>query len=171
MAQELTRVLMITPPGSREGQGRLSAVDWAGLATSLRRAGIAADVYDASGPGRDLESVRVHIEHAWPHVVVTTADDTTSADARSVLASAKQIVPGVVTVLMASEAANDLRDFERGAAPDHDLRGAREQTVVEVLVRLRDARSASGARTLGGAHRRVRALFGAWLLLGVWRLT
>jgi hypothetical protein len=161
MVQEIKRVLMITPPGSRAGQGGFPAVDWTSLATSLRRVGIAAEVYDASVPGRDLESVRAHIEHAWPHVVVTASDGTTPAGARSVLASAKEIVTGVVTVLMASDAANDQGDFERGAAPDHDLRGAREQAVVRLLVRLRDERSTGGATAPGHVHRRVRALFGA----------
>ena len=165
MTQAITRVLLITPPTSRTGRCGLSTVDWAGLASSLRRAGMAAEVYDASGPGRDLESVRVHIEHAWPHVVISTSDGATAAGARSVLGSARQIVPGVVTVLVASRSANEQGGAERGAAPDLDLRGAADQTVVESVVRWRDAHANSAARTSGRGHHRIRALFAAWLLL------
>ena len=165
MHHEIMRVLLVTPPGGTPTAMRdAGAVDWSDLAASLRLAGLQSEVCDGSAFGRGPESIDAHIEHFWPQVVVTTTDAKTPAWARTVLESAKKIVPGVVTVLSGTQAGKGGGHAEAGRAVDHDLRGAGEHAELELLARLRESDRSPGLETPGRVRRRtLRALSATWL--------
>jgi hypothetical protein len=165
MHHEIMRVLLVTPPcGTPAAMRDAGTVDWSGLAASLRLAGLQSEVCDGSAFGSGPESIDAHIEHFWPQVVVTTTDATTPASAWTVLESAKNIVPGVVTVMSGAQAGKDRGDAEAGRAVDHDLRGAGDHAELELLARLREIDRSPGLETPGRVRRRtLRALSATWL--------
>ncbi len=95
----LTRVLLIAPPPDPGTACAPFPVGLAATAESLRAAGFVAEIYDATA-SQGERSVRLHIEHSYPQVVVVAADDKGAEVARQVLRAAKEIVPGVLTVLL-----------------------------------------------------------------------
>jgi hypothetical protein len=104
--REIRRVLLVTPPSGSSGSagaGALLPVGLAALAEALRAAGIEAEIYDAMVSALGPDSIRLAIEHSYPQVVVAAACSTTAEAARDVLRAAKEIVPGVLTVLIGAE--------------------------------------------------------------------
>ncbi|MGE5228562.1 MAG: cobalamin-dependent protein [Deltaproteobacteria bacterium] len=116
--REIRRVLLITPPASSSGSaaaGALLPVGLAGLAQTLRAAGIEAEIYDAMVSALGPDSIRLAIEHSYPQAVVVAACSATAEAARDVLRAAKEIVPGVFTVIVGQESAGGV---VRGGATD-----------------------------------------------------
>lgn len=103
-------MLLITPPGSSSGSaaGALLPVGLAALAQTLRAAGIEAEVYDAVVSALGPDSIRLAIEHSYPQAVVVAACSATAEAARDVLRAAKEIVPGVFTVIVGRESAGSV---------------------------------------------------------------
>jgi hypothetical protein len=106
--REIRRVLLVTPPGSSSGSaaaGALLPVGLAALAQTLRAAGIEAELYDAMVSALGPDSIRAAIEHSYPQAVVVAACSATAEAARDVLRAAKEIVPGVFTVIVGRDKA------------------------------------------------------------------
>ena len=82
----------------------LSPLGLAGLAESLRAAGFEAEIYDAMATSLGAQSIRLHMEHSYPQVVAAAAHGSTSEAARDVLRVAKEVIPGVFTVLLGAVA-------------------------------------------------------------------
>jgi len=99
-------VLLVTPPSGSSGPaaaGALLPVGLVALAGALRAAGIEAEICDAMVSALGPDSIRLAIEHSYPQVVVAVACAATADAARDVLQAAKEIVPGVLTVIVGAE--------------------------------------------------------------------
>jgi B12 binding domain len=109
--REIRRVLLVTPPAGSSGSaaaGALLPVGLAALAQTLRAAGIEAEIYDAMVSALGPDSIRLAIEHSYPQAVVVAACSATAEAARDVLRAAKEIVPGVFTVIVGQDSAGDV---------------------------------------------------------------
>ena len=104
--KQAIRSLTLVPSGGSSGSagaGALLPVGLAALAEALRAAGIEAEIYDAMVSALGPDSIRLAIEHSYPQVVVAAACSATAEAARDVLRAAKEIVPGVFTVIVGAE--------------------------------------------------------------------
>ena len=72
------------------------------LADALRAAGFEAHVYDATTSLLGPPAIGLEIEHSYPQVVVTPSAMETAEAALDILRVAKEVVPGVCTVLLTS---------------------------------------------------------------------
>ena len=135
--RDTRRVLLVAPPSSpgnnRSADG--APPDLALEAESLRAAGFRAEVYDATSCAVGASSIRAHIEHAYPQVVAVAAFGATES-ARDVLRAAKEVVPGVFTVLLGSQSPASAVEASRDRWADCvvDTEGA--ETLPGLLVRL-----------------------------------
>lgn len=96
-------MLLVNPPGDSKATatvGALLPVGLAVLAEAVRAAGFEAEIYDAVASALGPDSVRLAIEHSYPQVVVAAACATTADAAEGVLRAAKEVVPGVFTVIV-----------------------------------------------------------------------
>jgi hypothetical protein len=144
LTNELTRVLLITPPDGSESVAASpqlpDATAWASVAETLRAEGFAAEICGGASPYHRLDSIRISIEHSWPDVVVASADAAGPDAARDVLRAARQIVPTVITVLSGTSADPMAGRQQRDRAVDHVVRGSDDEALVALLTRLRAAR-------------------------------
>jgi hypothetical protein len=106
-ARALTRILLIVPsPGpQRSAATRAATLDTGVVVESLRTAGFQAEIYDATDFVVGTETIGLHIEHSFPQVVVVAAQNTTGEAAGDILRIAKEIVPGVFTVVLGARPA------------------------------------------------------------------
>lgn len=95
----LNRVLLIVPPSDSSAPGVPLPVGLAATAASLRAAGFVAEIYDATASHGE-RSIKLHIEHSYPQVVVVAAQNRGAEIARQVLRAAREVVPGVLTVIL-----------------------------------------------------------------------
>jgi hypothetical protein len=118
--RDVRRVLLVVPPSGSANvvsAGILVPLGLAALAESLRAAGFEAEIYDMAS-SLSAESIKLHIEHAFPHVVVAVAYAATTEVARDVLRAAKEVVPGVFTVILGAQATLRAGKARRDAAVD-----------------------------------------------------
>jgi hypothetical protein len=124
--RDVRRVLLVAPPtgsGNAVSAGFLVPFGLAALAESLRATGFEAEIYDMAS-SLSAESIRLHIEHAFPHVVVAVVYAATAEAARDVLRAAKEVVPGVFTVILGAQpspvwrSAADPPDSPRNVRPE-----------------------------------------------------
>jgi len=102
-ARDLKRVLLVAPPSDPVSAAPADVSPGSGLeaiAESLRAAGFQAEVYDAMTSSLGALSIRLEIEHSYPHVVATSSSSETAEAARAILRAAKEVIPGVCTVLL-----------------------------------------------------------------------
>jgi methylmalonyl-CoA mutase cobalamin-binding subunit len=107
------------------------------VAESLRAAGFEAEIYDAMASSFGAESIRLYIEHSLPHVVVAGAYAATAETARDVLRTAKEVVPGVFTVLLGAQLASAVAKAAKDAAVDCVVGDNGAETLPGLLARLR----------------------------------
>ncbi len=107
------------------------------LAESLRAAGFEAEIYDATAASLSAEAIRLHIEHSYPQVVAAAAYDATSETARDVLRAAKELIPGVFTVLLGAQSALVAGKAPRGGTVDCFVGDDCADTLPGLLSRLR----------------------------------
>jgi anaerobic magnesium-protoporphyrin IX monomethyl ester cyclase len=134
----IKRVALITPPyhsGVVESAGTWLNVGFVYIAGSLRAAGYEVDYYDAMSLWHKWPDIKKRIEEFRPDVVATTSFTASIVKALELCDLAKQINPGVVTVLGNVHAAFCYDEILQG---DHDtldyiVRGEGEVTLVELL--------------------------------------
>lgn len=96
------KVILITPPyhsGVVEAAGTWLNLGFVYIAGSLRKAGYDVDYYDAMACFHNYDDIRSRIEASRPDVVCTTAITATVNDCLKVSKLAKEINPGVITVM------------------------------------------------------------------------
>ena len=106
-SRDVRRILLVAPPagsGDVVSAGIVAPLGLAAFARSLRAAGFEAEIYDMAS-SLSAESIRLHIEHALPHVVVAVAYTASAEAARDVLRAAKELVPGVFTAIVGAQTA------------------------------------------------------------------
>jgi hypothetical protein len=103
----VTRILLIVPSlGPQRSAATGGATPDTGVVVeSLRAAGFQAEVYDAADSVVGTETIGLHIEHSFPQVVVIVAQNTTGEAAGDISRIAKEIVPGVFTVVLGARPA------------------------------------------------------------------
>jgi len=137
--RDLRRVLLVAPP---LGPGVVTAtdasppLDLVDAADSLRAAGFQVEVYDARMAADGARSIGLHIEHSYPHVVVAVARGTTSGAACRVLGDAKEVIPGIVTVLVGAQPATTANLALKSAAADYAISDIGSETLSGLLARL-----------------------------------
>ena len=137
---DLKRVLLIAPPlgsGMTVGADTLPPLDLVAIADSLRAAGFEPEIYDGVAASLGVESIRLHIEHSYPHVVAATAHGATSETAREVLRAAKQVVPGVLTVMLGAQPGSAAGKGPKDASVDYAVDESSAETLPGLLARLR----------------------------------
>ena len=136
----LRRVLLIVPPSDSRSvvpTAVLSPLGLAGLAESLRAAGFEAEIYDAMATSLGAQSIRLHMEHSYPQVVAAAAHGSTSEAARDVLRVAKEVIPGVFTVLLGARSALVTAKAPKDASVDCVVDDSCAETLPGLLARLR----------------------------------
>ena len=136
--QNRKKVLLITPPyhsGVVEAAGTWLNLGFVYIAGSLRKAGYDVDYYDAMSYFHGYEEIRKRIETAKPHVVATTAITATINDCLRVCTLAKEIDPGIVTVIGNVHATFMWQEILGGhhESVDYIVRGEGELTLPELL--------------------------------------
>jgi hypothetical protein len=138
--RDLRRVLLIAPPSDSRSvmsTGVLLPLSLVALAESLRAAGFEAEIYDAMATSPGAESVRLHIEHSYPHVVAAATYAATSETACGVLRAAKEVIPGVFTVLLGVQPPFIGGKAPKAACVDYVVDDDCVETLPGLLARLR----------------------------------
>lgn len=100
--KRISRILLITPPyhsGVVESAGVWMNVGFVYIAGSLRAAGYDPIIYDAMSYWHGYEDIQKKITDIKPDVVAITAFTAEIVDALKVLKLAKEISPGIITVI------------------------------------------------------------------------
>ncbi len=162
-----TRVLLVALPSASDTAHPSATTDvatgWATVAASLRADGFETEICDSTGPGRNLASLSVHIEHAWPDVVVAVADAASVGAACDVLRVAREIVPSATTVLSRTQSDPAMGTPSGGRAVDYVVSGADGRELLGLLISLRTGEQSQGARS-----RRIRRWRPIWSTIGLW---
>lgn len=96
------KLLLITPPyhaGVVEAAGSWPHIGFVYIAGHVRAAGFDVEIYDAMTKGHSLEQIRERITAVKPDLVGTTAYTSSINDALGVLRAAKEVDPGIITLL------------------------------------------------------------------------
>jgi radical SAM superfamily enzyme YgiQ (UPF0313 family) len=134
-------VLLIEPPSGVGTVISASAVlppRLVAAAEALRAAGFDAEIYGAAPSALGADSIGLQIEHSFPQVVVAAAYVATVDAARDVLRTAKEVVPGVFTVLLGAQQMSVAGEIANTTAVDCVLSGDGAETLPGLLARLRD---------------------------------
>lgn len=132
------KILLITPPyhsGVVESAGVWLNVGFVYLAGSLRAAGYEPVIYDAMSHWHGYDKIIKRIEDERPDVVATTAFTAEIVDALKVLRLAKEINPGIITVIGNVHPTFCYEEIlrEHHGYVDYIVRGEGEETFVELL--------------------------------------
>lgn len=149
----MKRVLLVTAPyhaGVVESAGRWPNLAFVYLAGELRRAGFAAEIYDAMTKNHDVARIARHIADVRPDVVATSAYTAAIYAALDVLRAAKEVCPGVCTVLGGVHAHfcyDEIFTTFPGVV-DFIVRGEGEETLVDLLQAVAAGADPGGVRGL-----------------------
>ena len=137
----MTKVLFITPPyhcGVVEVAGRWIPLHLVYLAGSVREAGFECEIYDAMSLDHGQEDIAREIENRKPDFVATSCITATYPDGLEIMESAKAV--GARTVMGGVHPSFMWREVleEPGASVDYVVCGEGEETLVELLIALRD---------------------------------
>ena len=136
--KSLKKILLITPPyhtGVVESAGVWLNVGFVYLAGSLRAAGYEPVIYDAMSHWHEYDDIRKRIEVEKPDVVGTTAFTAEIVDALKVLKLAKEVNPGIITVIGNVHPTYCYEEIltTPGNPVDYIVMGEGEQTIVELM--------------------------------------
>ncbi|MEK7475084.1 MAG: cobalamin-dependent protein [Candidatus Coatesbacteria bacterium] len=153
------KVLLVTPPyhsGVVESAGRWMPLGLAYLAGAVRRAGHEVEIYDAMTKFHGMDEVRARLAASRPDVIGITAITASYPAALRVLAAAKEILPGVVTVVGGVHTHFLWREALEGnpGTVDYVVRGEGEQALPGLLACLAaggDPRRVAGVACRDGA--------------------
>lgn len=137
----LPRTPLVTPSyhvGVVESAGRWPPLGLLYLAGALRERGFPTEVYDAMSLEHSYAQVRQHIEASRPSIVATTAYTCSYYAALGVLRIAKEVNPGVITVLGGGHPTFCYEDALKNHGRDVDfvVRGEGESTLPELVAAL-----------------------------------
>lgn len=145
----IKKISLITPPyhsGVVESAGTWLNLGFVYIAGALRAAGCEVDYYDAMSLWHQWPEIRARLKDFAPGVVATTAFTASIVDALEVLRLAKELNPGVVTVIGNVHATFCYEELL--AAPDCPVdfvvRGEGERTLPALLACLKAGADPSG---------------------------
>ncbi len=130
--------MLITPPyhcGVVESAGVWLNVGFVYIAGSLRAAGYDPIYYDAMSHWHSYEEIGKRIEDEKPEVVATTAFTAEIVDALKALKLAKEINPGIITVIGNVHPTFCYEEMLKDASTpvDYIVRGEGEETMVDLM--------------------------------------
>lgn len=129
-------ILFITPPyhcGVVEAAGHWIPLTFVYLAGAARKSGLEAVIYDAMTKRVTCDGIRKVIEESKPDYVATTAITATVLDALEVLKAAKEVNPGIVTIIGGVHPTFMCEETLRNPAVDYVVIGEGERTLQELL--------------------------------------
>jgi anaerobic magnesium-protoporphyrin IX monomethyl ester cyclase len=137
-----SKVMLITPPyhaGVLESAGRWPHLGFIYIAGHVRLAGFQPVIYDAMTKMHDLETIKQRIALERPAVVATTAYTSSVLAAVDVLRAAKEVDPGIITMIGGVHAHFMYDEVlrENPDAVDFVVRGEGEVTLPELLSAIR----------------------------------
>lgn len=138
------KILFITPPyhcGVVEVAGRWLPLTFAYLAGAVRDAGFEPVVYDAMTKRHGYKEIKEEILKVKPAYVATTAITATVVDALEVLRVAKEIDPGIVTVIGGVHPSFLYEEVLKSGHVDYVVREEGEETLTELLLALEGKRA------------------------------
>ena len=132
------RVLLITPPyhcGVLESAGTWMPLGMVYVAGSLQNAGYEVNIYDAMSKFHTFADIRSRIKDYFPDAVATAAYTSSLSDAVQVLKIAKEVSPGIITLLGGIHPTFCWDEILRkdGDFVDFIIRGEGEITTTELL--------------------------------------
>ena len=132
------KVLLITPPyhcGVLESAGTWMPLGMAYVAGSLQKAGYSVRIYDAMSKYHTFDDIRNHIKDYSPDVVGTAAYTSSLYDAVHVLQVAKEVDPGIITLLGGIHPTFCWEEIlqKENKIVDYIIRGEGEITTTELL--------------------------------------
>jgi anaerobic magnesium-protoporphyrin IX monomethyl ester cyclase len=136
--KKLSKILLITPPyhsGVVESAGVWLNVGFVYIAGSLRAAGYDPIIYDAMSYWHGYDDIEKRITDIKPDVVATTAFTAEIVDALKVLKLAKDINPGIVTIIGNVHPTFCYEEIfkEHYWYVDYIVRGEGEETMVDLM--------------------------------------
>lgn len=133
----MKKILFITPPfhaGVVEVAGSWVPLYFVYLAGAARAAGFDAEIYDAMTKQVGYPEIEARIRQSKPDFVAVAAITCTSPDAIKVIELAKQIDPGITTIMGGIHATFMFEElFSLTGALDFVVRGEGEITIAELL--------------------------------------
>lgn len=135
------RLLLITPPyhaGVVEAAGSWPNLGFVYLAGQARAAGFEVQIYDAMSKEHDLETIKTRIVEFHPHFVGSTGYTASAPAGLEVLATAKEVDPGIITIMGGIHANFMYGEIleQNWQTVDFVVRGEGEETLPELLLGL-----------------------------------
>ncbi|VVB86929.1 Ribosomal protein S12 methylthiotransferase RimO [uncultured archaeon] len=132
------KILLITPPyhcGVLESAGTWMPLGMVYVAGSLQNAGYEVRIYDAMSKFHTFDDIKNYIKRSHPDAVGTAAYTSSLYDAVAVLRIAKEVNPGIITLLGGIHPAFCWEEIlqKDGNAVDYIIRGEGEITTTELL--------------------------------------
>jgi anaerobic magnesium-protoporphyrin IX monomethyl ester cyclase len=151
------KILLITPPyhsGVVESAGVWMNVAFVYLAGSLRSAGYEPVIYDAMSHWHTYDDIRTRIEAEKPDIVGTTAFTAEIVDALKVLTLAKEIDPGITTIIGNVHPTYCFDEILSAAdnPVDYIVMGEGEETIVDLVNCLSSNSDPSAVRSIAFAR-------------------
>lgn len=132
------KILFITPPyhcGVAEITGRWIPLNFIYLAGAARKAGVAAEIYDAMAKDHGYPEIEQRFEESRAEYVASTACTSTLNDAVKTLELAKKIKPDTVTILGGVHPTFMFEEvLSSSAAVDYIVIGEGEVTLCQLLM-------------------------------------
>ena len=137
------KILFITPPyhcGVVEVAGHWIPLTFVYLAGAVREAGFKPVIYDAMTKRHTHKQIIKTIRDIKPDYVASTAITSTVVDALEVLKNAKEINPGVVTIIGGVHPNFMFEEMLEHEFVDYVVRGEGEETLTELLLALQGSK-------------------------------
>ncbi len=145
----MKKILFITPPyhcGVVEVAGRWVPLTFVYLAGSVREAGFEPVIYDAMTKRHGFHEIERAIRENKPDFVATTAITSTVTDALGVLRVAKEVNPGIVTIIGGVHPTFLFEEVLDSAFVDYVVREEGEETLSELLSTIRAGKKTQKVR-------------------------
>ncbi len=120
------------------------------LAGAARRAGFQAEIYDAMTKNHGFREIEAMIRESRPGIVATSAITSTILDALRIMALAKKVDPGIVTIMGGVHPTFCYEEVMEAlpGATDFVVCGEGEETLEELLLALEDKKDLGGVKGL-----------------------
>jgi anaerobic magnesium-protoporphyrin IX monomethyl ester cyclase len=149
------KVLFITPPyhcGVVEVAGRWMPLTFAYLAGSLREEGFEPVIYDAMTKRHGFQEIEERIVEESPDYVATTAITSTAFDAYEILRIAKDVNPGIITLIGGVHPTFMFSEALHIGYCDYVIRGEGELTLRDLLLTIEGGGMPSDVRGIAFKH-------------------
>ncbi|MBI5195828.1 MAG: cobalamin B12-binding domain-containing protein [Nitrospirae bacterium] len=131
------KILFITPPyhcGVVEVAGHWVPLTFVYLAGAVREAGFEPVIYDAMTKRHGFKEIKKKISEEKPDYVAATAITSTVFDALEILKTAKEIKPGITTIIGGVHPHFMYKEMLENKFVDYVVRGEGEETIKELLL-------------------------------------